>query len=137
MFQRQFSTMHALIRDHARSLSSELIFSTHFLKIKIKWHQEQNHFFKMFMRHTFVYNADLVFYNYLFMCFFIKKCLCILYRKIWKFHYARLLRNILRYARWESLPEIPLCTFIEDCTFIRELRATPHSPCSSRRCFGV
>ena len=42
--------------------------------------------------------------------------------KIWKFHPARLLRNIFRPARWESLSEIPPCTFIKDCTFIREHR---------------
>ena len=29
---------------------------------------------------------------------------------------------MLRYARWESSHEIPLCTFIKDCTFIRETR---------------
>ena len=41
---------------------------------------------------------------------------------MWKFHYARLFGNILRHARQESLDEIPLCTFIKDCTFIRETR---------------
>ena len=48
--------------------------------------------------------------------------------KICKFHYARLLRNILRYARRELLPEIPLCTFIKDCTFIRETRVCIFKP---------
>ena len=63
------------------------------------------------------YNADLALKTYVLS----KKRLYI--KKIWKIHYARLLGNIFRHARRESLDEIPLCTFIKDCTFIRETRA--------------
>ena len=67
-------------------------------------------------KQNYDYDADLALKTYVLS----KKPL--IYQKIWKIHYARLLGNIFRHARRESLDEITLCTFIKDCTFIRETR---------------
>ena len=43
-------------------------------------------------------------------------------------HYARLLGNILRTARWRPMAKLPLCTFNMDCTINLKTRLPDPNP---------